>query len=287
MEKLNEYQVQSLEYIDRHDKCYGYTKHFVNECSGCYFEFNCHDSTWKEKKRIAKELLYDTIEHKTDCQDNKPKFQIGQTVKCIEHGTEFEIKRIHNSGSWGFLYYKYEKQDNVCGFKNPLNPITHYTESETFMAGNYEGVPESQLELVEKDNKNMNIGQVTINTTAEGIDEFTKQLENITFSGRDEYNNDIEISLPNCRCTLIPVESFEVKPELNILQKIIKFFYRRYKMHKNIIKLFPTTKEAVLVEKYFETELSKPLAAIQFEGKQADILKLAEEKKQEEKKNVE
>jgi hypothetical protein len=48
-----------------------------------------------------------------------------------------------------------------------------------------------------------------------------------------------------------------------------KIFRRKY-MNKNIIELFPKTKDAVLVEKYFKAQFENPLSVINYKGKQAE-----------------
>jgi hypothetical protein len=61
-----------------------------------------------------------------------------------------------------------------------------------------------------------------------------------------------------------------------------KIFRRKY-MNKNIIELFPKTKDAVLVEKYFATQFEDELSVINYKGKTDEILELAKEKQKEEK----
>jgi hypothetical protein len=63
----------------------------------------------------------------------EPKFQIGQKVRCKEHGTEFKIGVI-DSGDPPILYY------DVCPYHVACNEQRH---------GSWIGVPEKSLELVE------------------------------------------------------------------------------------------------------------------------------------------
>jgi hypothetical protein len=233
-------------------------------CDVCYFSRGCCPLP-KERVKIARELLYNTVEYKADCRDKRvPKYEIGQMVRCKEHGMEFEIKNMCKRRT-EFHYYKTEETERI--FPRDMCGKEHYT--------GFSGVPESMLEPVEKKFKEGGI--------IKEIPVSNVMLNNVDLN---DFKVDIEFRAEeNCLDMLNRLcgMSLAVKPKLNKFQKLIKFFYRRYKMLDSIKELFPKTKDACLVEKYFHQQFSDELAIVNYKDKTDAVLELAKKKRDEEK----
>lgn len=66
--------------------------------------------------------------------------------------------------------------------------------------------------------------------------------------------------------------------------KTIKLIKRRARMNTIIIEMFPVTKEAVLVDKWFGREIDKPIFKMLIAGKEKALLKEAQKLEKENKK---
>ena len=76
-------------------------------------------------------------------------------------------------------------------------------------------------------------------------------------------------------------------------KEIIKLFFnnkkelinceRREKMNKIIIEMFPKTKDAILIDKWFGEEFNKPIFKLLLTGKEEQLIKEAERLEKEEK----
>jgi hypothetical protein len=256
-------------------------------CDVCYFSRGCCPLP-KERVKIARELLYNTVEYKADCRDKRvPKYEIGQMVRCKEHGMEFEIKNMCKRRT-EFHYYKTEETERI--FPRDMCGKEHYT--------GFSGVPESMLELVEKKfakggiveestTEFKFIGQAYIDKTKEEYEEIPIHVSSLEYKPED-YNFNVDFKFrTDCSSKdflnlFIDTSKLE-KTKLNKFQKLIKFFYRRYKMLDSIKELFPKTKDACLVEKYFYQQFSDELAIVNYKDKTDAVLELAKKKRDEEK----
>lgn len=60
----------------------------------------------------------------------------------------------------------------------------------------------------------------------------------------------------------------------------------RYKMNQNIIEMFPATKDAVLVDKWFGREIDKPIVKLLLKGKEDELLNEAKRLENEENEKI-